>query len=110
MSRTVAALVCAALLAGCSFAPKYERPQVDPPSAWRTPDAEGGSLAELAWWQLFQDEALRALIQIALAENRDLMIASARVEQARAQAGVVNSALFPQIGASGSAARERYSE
>ncbi|MFO1204414.1 MAG: efflux transporter outer membrane subunit [Burkholderiales bacterium] len=110
MSRTVAALVCAALLAGCSFAPKYERPQVDPPSAWRTPDAEGGSLAELAWWQLFQDKALQTLIQIALAENRDLMIASARVEQARAQAGVVNSALFPQIGASGSAARERYSE
>ncbi len=110
MTRAVAILLCAALLAGCSFAPKYERPPADPPATWRTPDAPSGSLAGLAWWDIFQDEALQALIQIALVENKDLAIAAARIEQARAEAGVVNAALFPQIGAGSSAARERYSE
>ena len=110
MMRPLALCMAAALLASCSFAPKYERPQTDPPAAWRVPDAEAGSLADLAWWQVFQDETLQDLIRIALAENKDLQIAVTRIAQARAEAGIVNAALFPQIGASGSAAREKYSE
>ncbi len=110
MRPCLAVFMSAGLLASCSFAPKYERPQTDPPAAWRVPDAESGSLAELAWWQVFQDETLQDLIRIALAENKDLQIAVTRIAQARAEAGIVSAALFPQIGASGSAAREKYSE
>jgi multidrug efflux system outer membrane protein len=109
VSRVAVVLSCAALLAGCSFAPKYERPQTDPPTAWRVPDAEGASLAELAWWQVFQDEALQVLVRTALAENRNLAIATVRIEQARAQAGIVDAALYPQISATGSAARQKSS-
>ncbi len=110
MSRGVTVVVSAVLLAGCSFAPKYERPPTDPPAAWRVPDATAGSLADLTWWQVFQDETLQGLIGVALAENKDVQIAVTRIAQARAEAGIVNAALWPQIGASGSATRERFSE
>ena len=110
MKRCIAMLASAAMLAGCSFAPKYERPPTEPPAAWRVPDAAAGSLADLSWWQVFQDETLQDLIRIAFAENKDLQIAVTRIAQARAEAGIVNAALFPQIGASGTAAREKYSE
>ena len=98
------------LVSACSFAPKYERPPTDPPGEWRVPDSGGASLADLPWWQVFQDPALQELIRIALAQNKDLKIAVTRIAQARAEAGIVNAALFPQIGASGSASREKVSE
>ncbi len=110
MRRGVTVVVSAVLLAGCSFAPKYERPPTDPPATWRTPDTDTRSLADLAWWQVFQDETLQGIIGVALAENKDVQIAVTRIEQARAEAGIVNAALWPQIGASGSATRERFSE
>jgi multidrug efflux system outer membrane protein len=109
MSRSAAIAVGTLLLAGCSFAPKYERPPTDTPTAWRVSDADAVSLADLAWWQLFQDETLQELIGIALVQNKDLQIAVARIGQARADLGFVNAALFPQIGASGAAAREKSS-
>ena len=108
--RRLALGITALLLASCSFAPKYERPPTDPPGQWRVSDSGAGSLADLPWWQVFQDPALQELIRIALAENKDLKIAVTRIAQARAEAGVANAALFPQIGASGSASREKSSE
>ena len=107
--RIGTSVAIAVLLAACSFAPNYERPPTDPPAAWRVPGAEVGSLAELAWWQVFQDETLQDLIRIALAENKDLRIAVVRIAQARAEAGIVGAALYPQVGASGSADREKSS-
>jgi multidrug efflux system outer membrane protein len=109
MSRGIAVVVIGMLVAGCSFAPKYERPQTSPSAAWRVPDTERGSLADLAWWQVFHDETLQGLVRIGLAENRDVQIAATRIAQARAEVGIVNAALFPQVGASGSADREKSS-
>ena len=53
----------------------------------------------MPWWDLFQDEELHYLIRTALQENKDLMIAAARVEEAKGELGVTRSALFPQLGA-----------
>ena len=53
----------------------------------------------MPWWDLFQDEELHYLIRTALLENKDLMIAAARVEEAKGELGVTRSALFPQFGA-----------
>jgi multidrug efflux system outer membrane protein len=65
------------------------------------------SLADLPWWRIFNDKALRKLTANALAHNYDLRLAAARVEQARALVGVTASQLYPQIGYQGSAAREK---
>ncbi|NIO07069.1 MAG: TolC family protein, partial [Deltaproteobacteria bacterium] len=60
------------------------------------------SLAELPWWELFEDEELHYLIRTAIQENKDLMIAAARVEEARGELGVTRSVLFPQFDAQAS--------
>jgi multidrug efflux system outer membrane protein len=104
-------VVCAALaLAGCSFAPTYERPPTEAPTAWRGDNDSGASLADLAWWQLFRDPALQALIRSALAENKDLKIAVERIVQAQANLGIIDAARYPQLSAGGSASREAYAQ
>ncbi len=67
-------------------------------------------MADLAWFELFQDDALRELIQSALIQNYDLQIATARVLQARAQVGIVRSQLFPTISGGGSLETSRFSQ
>jgi multidrug efflux system outer membrane protein len=58
-------------------------------------------LADLPWWEVFQDDALKALVEEALKNNFDLRVAAARVEQFRALYGVARSELVPQIGYDG---------
>jgi multidrug efflux system outer membrane protein len=55
------------------------------------------SLADLPWWELFRDSVLQDLTREALRNNYDLRAAAARVEEARAQVGIVRSPLYPQI-------------
>jgi len=97
MGRSIIALFLAASLAGCAVGPEYERPQVPTPENWRTTAEGTGSLADLTWAELFQDEALQSLIRVALEENKDLRLAAARVLEARAQLGVTRSGQFPQV-------------
>jgi outer membrane protein, multidrug efflux system len=90
-----------ALLAACTLGPDYRRPEVPLPTVFRglDPTAPGGpgSLADLTWWTLFEDEALQALIRIALTENYDLRLAAARILDAQAQVVATRSFQFPAI-------------
>ncbi len=106
MSRSLAALA-SLLIAGCAIGPDYQRPEVAEPSTYRdrTTPAESASLADLPWWEVFEDEALRALIGEALEKNYELRVAAARVEAARARAGIARSEFFPQLGAEFDATR-----
>ena len=63
----------------------------------------------MVWWQQFQDPVLIALINEALANNKNIKIAAANMEQAAAVIMQTRSPLFPQFGYSGSAARKRLS-
>ena len=104
MKTKLMAVTLAALSAGaCTVGPDYERPQVAQPDAFRSQigAAEANSIADLPWWEVFNDPALQALITEALANNNDLAVAAARIEQARAQLGVSRSELYPQIGYGG---------
>ena len=85
---------------GCTVGPNYERPKLEPPVQYRGVQAAPApeSVADLPWWQLFQDPALQALIRDGVANNLDLRIASARVVEARALAGIAKSFLYPEIG------------
>lgn len=110
--RWIVALVLGLLLTGCTLGPDYRRPAVSTPEAWRDgpPAPDAASLADLAWWDLFQDEELRRLVHAALEANRDLRIAVTRVDQARAVLGVTRAAQLPDVTAGGSVTTNRFSD
>ena len=97
----------ASTVAGCTVGPDYRRPDISAPVAWRVAENEVAEISNVAWWDQFDDPALSHLVTTALANNLDLAVAAARVDQAFAQYGITRSALFPQVDAGGSAARER---
>jgi multidrug efflux system outer membrane protein len=108
--RTAAvALLLAAPLSACMVGPDYRRPEVEVPAAWRLGETEAGILSNIAWWDQFEDPALSDLVRTALANNKDLKIATANVDQAFAQYGIARSAQFPQVNGGVSVARERSS-
>jgi multidrug efflux system outer membrane protein len=88
------------LLSGCAIGPNYHRPEADIPQQFKysLDPGQTNSLADLPWWQLFNDPTLTNLIQLALTNNYDIRIATARVEQSRALAEQARSQLFPQAG------------
>jgi outer membrane protein, multidrug efflux system len=97
--RTGAALVVSlALLQGCALGPNYRRPELPLTPSFRDQPEQQASIADLPWWEVFDDAALQELVRESLANNRDLMVATARVEQARYIAGVTRSELFPSLG------------
>src|SRR5262245_15673030 len=90
------------LLVGCSMGPNYERPTTVPaPSGWRDTSLalRDSSYANLPWWSVLGDTTLQGLIRVALKANRDLHIARARVNQARALLGLQRMRLCPEINA-----------
>jgi multidrug efflux system outer membrane protein len=97
-------------LAGCMVGPDYRRPVVETPPAWRLTDQEAQETANTAWWRQLEDPVLNDLIATAIRENRDLMIATARVDQFAAQYGVVRADLYPQIGASAAFGQQKVTE
>ena len=83
---------------GCMIGPDYFRPAIDSPQSWRVSDEKAKDLANSAWWEQFNDPVLNDLIAVALRENKDLMIASARIDEYAGRYGVTRSQLFPQLG------------
>jgi outer membrane protein, multidrug efflux system len=112
MHRTLSVLVMA-FLCGCTVGPNYQRPKLATPAQFRAPDPlpaqQAASIADLKWFEIFQDEQLQALIRTALVQNYDLRDAAARVEAARASLGITRSDQFPQFGASGGVELNRFS-
>ena len=106
--RIISSLVVAALLSGCAIGPDYKRPAVARPETFRgQATAEAASLADVPWWEAFQDPILKGLIQDALGSNYDVRIAAARVQEARANLGVARSDYFPSLDYGGGASRAR---
>jgi outer membrane protein, multidrug efflux system len=90
----------AVLVSGCAVGPNYHRPAVPAPGQFQDSSnpVATNSLADLPWWELFNDPTLTNLIHVALTNNYDVRIAATRVEQARALAAQARSQLFPQVG------------
>jgi multidrug efflux system outer membrane protein len=107
------------ILTGCTVGPKYVRPSVDVPLAYRqpadetsikTPKTPGGaesqvttsqqtpaSLGDESWEEVFPDKVLQDLIRTALKNNYDVRIAAARVLEAQAQLGIARADQSPSI-------------
>ncbi|HEX7876695.1 MAG TPA: efflux transporter outer membrane subunit [Sphingobium sp.] len=112
--RRIKAIQMAALLstlAACDMAPKHVRPELPVPAASPSgpayPAAASGEAAiapaDTAWRDFFTDPRLIRVIETALANNRDLRVALANVEQARAQYRVQRADLLPTIAVTGNA-------
>jgi multidrug efflux system outer membrane protein len=94
-------------LFGCMIGPNYHRPIVETPPAWRFEEKEAREVGNTAWWEQFEDPVLNDLIQSALKGNKDIKIATARVEEFMGRYGTTRAALFPQVSASASGSRSR---
>ena len=101
-------LALAVVLAGCStLAPHYERPAAPVPAVFPTASASGQAAADIDWRDFFADTKLRSLIDLALANNRDLRVAVLNIAQARAQYRVQDAATWPTLNATGSGSASR---
>ena len=104
--RAAAALALAALAAGCAVT-QPKPPEVDLPAAQAPTGAELRLLER--WWLAFDDPALAALVDEALANNLDVASAFARIELARAQVLLAQSYLYPYGNLAVGASRSRIS-
>ena len=111
MTRLVTGSLALLLVGGCAVGPNYKRPPITAPEQTRGQigPVEAASIADSAWWDVFGDETLRGLIADALRNGYDVRIAMARVEEARANAGIARADFFPQIDYSGQWSRSRQS-
>jgi multidrug efflux system outer membrane protein len=80
---------------------------IDTPEAFRFEDKAAKDLANTEWWEQIKDPVLTDLIKTALAENKDVKIAAARVEEYLGKYGFSRSQLFPQVGANANGSRNR---
>ncbi|MGE5294841.1 MAG: TolC family protein, partial [Solirubrobacterales bacterium] len=117
MNRNVFLLLpgMAILLAGCSLAPKYDRPAAPVPAEWPSGESYQGAATPtvvaqaetLPWQEFFADEKIRGLVEIALKNNRDLRTAALNVERARAMYGIQRAELLPTLDATAAGAKQR---
>jgi multidrug efflux system outer membrane protein len=137
MRRFALGLAAALALNGCAMGPAYQPAPVVPaatqvgvqPSdsthaffdslaAARAADSARGmrvlphdlrtqALSDLAWVEVLHDSTLLSLVATAVQQNRDLAVATARISEFRAQAGVARAPLFPSLSVNGSASKNQ---
>ena len=109
MRRISLVLAAAALACGCTLAPTYKRPALPVQTAF--PDApaaaQSASAADLPWRDVVIEPRLQSLVALALRENRDLRVAVADIQRARALYRIQRAELAPAIDAVGQAVRSR---
>jgi NodT family efflux transporter outer membrane factor (OMF) lipoprotein len=106
--RLTSGIAAALLLSACALKSPPEQPDVQrqalpglaTPATWQSGGSGAGPVAE-GWLATFDDAALDALVEEALAHNPDLMVAAARVEQAAAYMKLAGAELYPQVAAIG---------
>ena len=95
-------------LSACNLGPRYHKPDVPPPPAWRADELAGQAAWPSAeWWKGFSSPQLDTLIDEAQHTNDDISAAIARVREADAQARIAGAPLLPALAGTASATRER---
>lgn len=115
--KTVFSLtLLASALAGCTLAPKYERPDAPIDQVYPSGPAYGVAAqpaagqvaaADVGWRDFFHDPLLQHILELTLANNRDLRVATLNVEAARAQYRIQRADLAPSVGIAGDASVQR---
>ncbi|MDO8904752.1 efflux transporter outer membrane subunit [Hydrogenophaga sp.] len=99
--RSALTLLATAVVTGCSFIPTYERPVAPVATGFPTmgsTTSPQAAAADMSWRAFVGDAHLRELITLALANNRDLRVATLNIEQVRAQYQIRRADLFPTLG------------
>ncbi|MCK4559790.1 MAG: efflux transporter outer membrane subunit [Calditrichia bacterium] len=99
------------IIAGCAVGPDFKKPEVGTPENYQYSQTlqidslYADSLINLQWWKLFKDPLLDTLVQIALRENKNILISASRMEQARATLGFVKADALPRMDIEAGASR-----
>ena len=93
---------------GCAVGPDFKRPVVETPDNFRFSDSKSKEVVNLNWWELFDDPVLYSLVVNALTNNKDLMIAASRIEEARAALGFTKADQYPRLDLEAGAATGNY--
>jgi NodT family efflux transporter outer membrane factor (OMF) lipoprotein len=106
--NSLAPLIAAAVLSGgcTALGPDFVKPEVAEETAWLEQNKEISSTSpdQAAWWKIFNDPALDALIEKAYKQNLSLQIAGLRIFEARAQLGIAVGLQYPQTQTAGGSA------
>jgi len=104
--------ILAITVSGCAVGPRYQTPEAPVPEKFRELEAVTipDCMADMPWWQVFDDPALQSLIRESLRNNYDLKTAASRVDEARALIGAARSDLLPQSDLVAGAQRDRNSK
>src|SRR4029078_12834186 len=97
--RSLVLAVCSLLLCACAVGPNYSRPDIPTSDSFRMAEETKDlpSLANMPWWELYQDEELQRLIRIALEENKDLKRAVASIDEYQARLYTARMDFAPQL-------------
>ncbi len=112
----IALLASTFLLTGCAVGPKYSKPSIPSPPAYKEvpPDWKSAQpadqIARGKWWEIFQDPQLNSLEEQVNVSNQNLKAADAAFRQARALVRFNRAAYYPSVTAGASVAREHLSQ
>jgi len=103
MKRKIPILIIAVMsllyIESCKVGPNYQKIEVPTETNYRfnTATTEADTVLNIRWWELFNDPFLDTLIMVALEQNKDVLIAASRIEQARAKLGFTKADLWPKV-------------
>lgn len=111
LQRTAIAIAATTLVGCASLAPPFEQPALSTAPQYEASaapaDKQGVDAAQVAWRDYFTDPEMQRVIELALANNRDLRSAVLRVQEARAAYAIGLSDRWPTVAAQGGAERSR---
>ena len=111
MRRIFISIIFPLTLSGCfMIGPDYQQPVATIPDSWRFSPSETIAASDTRWWKQFGDPRLLKLIDHALQHNKDLLIATATVEEYLGLYGISRADLFPQISGNASGQRQKDSD
>jgi multidrug efflux system outer membrane protein len=99
------------LITSCAVGPDFKKPDIETPEKYehdltlQVDSTYSDSLINLKWWKLFRDPILDTIVEISLEENKDILIAASRMEQARATLGFVKADALPRLDIEAGASR-----
>jgi len=101
--RSLVLAVFSMFILACAMGPNYSRPDISASDSFRMAEEPKDlpSLANMPWWELYQDEELQRLIRIALEENKDLKRAVASIDEYHARLYTARMDFAPQLSATG---------
>mgnify|MGYP003293408117 CR=1 FL=1 len=104
MKKLIYIAICALTLSSCNIYRQFERPEVNAADSYRTFDGitacDSTTIADLSWTEVYTDPNLQALINYALENNTDLLVAMEKVNEAQASLKSAKQAFFPSVGLS----------